>query len=543
MNLISKIGSYAIIGSMRSYYEHLTTALGSGTTIAVTPKPITRSSAIFPVLNLPGIRSRILLMGYWMLKRNISEILAVVTLRSEQGALVSRLSFSIKEPKTLRIELSDQLENAGISPESEFRGSLEVEFFSTTNLVFPYPAVVINYYGDTFSTVVHTAQRVFNDFEDMQRNSQTAVPESGFNIYADEEREPFLALINGPEKKEEGSLKLEFYNSMHEVMKLEIPLAPLNPYETKFVFPAQECDLKSFLQGKVGAGKAHFKLNWIFPRLLVGNIHHRFPALTVTHTYYDTSQVAADSDYWKESSPEWFPASLMVPCLLSNDHYTNVYFYPIYSPSEFVLEVEFYDEAGGLLGKKEEALRLITPEEDFHPLHLQAIAKELHVPTEKPLGVRINALIVTGKRLPARIKLGLDLGTKTVETPCNICTNLQPFNPALEAKPRTFRWGPVLTDQASPMLWIMNSSTHIHYTREAEVEIAFYREKDNSTVARKFTLAPHGFRVLYPNEDPELRLFFEGEIGWFTLVSTNPYTTTYYFAENQSGLIGGDHGF
>lgn len=530
---------------MRSYYEHLATALGTGGVVAqsVATKPITRSSAIFPVLNLPGIRSRILLMGYWMLKRNIQEILAVVNLRNEKGQLLGRQTFTIKEPKTLRIELSNQLEAAGISPESDFRGSLEVEFFSTTNLVFPFPAVVINYYGDSFSTVVHTTQRVYNDFDDMQRNSQTSVPESGFNIYADREREPFLALINGPEKKEEGTVKLEFYNSMHDVMRLELPLGPMEPYETRFIFPAQECNLESFLKGKVGAGKAHFKLNWIFPRLLVGNIHRQFPALTVTHTYYDTSKASSDSDYWKDSPPEWVPASLIVPCLLSDKHYTNVYFYPIYSPSEFILDVEIYNQEGVLQGKKKEALRLVTPEEDFHTIQLKKLAEELHISTDAPLAARINALTVEGKRLPARIKLGLDVGTYPLETPCNICTNLQPFNPALEAKPRTFRWGPVLTDQSSPMLWIMNSSTHVDYTRPAEVEISFYRERDNASITRKLTLPPHGFRVIYPNEDPELRLFFEGEIGWFTLVSTNPYTTTYYFAENTSGLIGGDHGF
>ena len=529
---------------MRSYYEHLTTAMGvAAPPNPAPPKPVTRSSAIFPVFNQNGIRSRILLMGYWMLKRNIPEILAVINLRNEQGQLVSRQSLTIKEPKTLRIELTDQLEAAGISPETEFRGSMEVEFFSTTNLVFPYPAVVINYYGDAFSTVVHTTQRVYNDFEDMQRNSQTAVPESGFNIYADEEREPFLALINGPEKNGEGSLKLEFYNSAHETMRLEIPLGSMSPYETRFIFPARECDLQGFLKGNVGAGKAHFKLNWIFPRLLVGNIHHKFPALTVTHTYYDTSKATSDSDYWRPNEPAWVPASLMIPCLLTNDHYTNVYFYPIYSPAEFFLDVEFYNEAGQLLGKKKEALRLITPEEDFHSIHLKDLAEELGVPTNRSLGVRINAVTPEEQRLPARIKLGLDVGTISTQTPCNICTNLQPFNPALETKPRTFRWGPVLTDQSSPMLWIMNSSPHVDYQRESGVEINFYREKDNETVTRKFTLAPHGFRVLYPNEDRELSSFFEGQIGWFTLVSTNPYTTTYYFAENKSGLVGGDHGF
>src|SRR5262249_4845138 len=155
----------------------------------VPPRPTVRSSAIFPVINDPGIHSRILFMGYWILKRNIHEILAVVNLRSLKGKLLGRQTFTISEPKTYRLELTEQLAQAGLPPDAPFSGSLEVEFFSTVNLVFPFPAVVINYYGEHFSTVVHTAQRIYNDFDDMNRNSQTQVPESGFNIYADEDRE------------------------------------------------------------------------------------------------------------------------------------------------------------------------------------------------------------------------------------------------------------------------------------------------------------------------------------------------------------------
>ena len=526
---------------MRSYYEHLETAMGPMG--AVPSHPITRSSAIFPALNRTGISTRILFMGYWLLKRNIHEVLAVVNLRSEKGALLGRQTFTINEAKTYRVELKDALTHAGFSSEILFTGTLEIEFFSTVNLVFPFPAVVINYYGPQFSTVVHTAQRIYNDFEDLKKNSQTKVPESGFNIYADTDREPFIGLINGPLKVENALLEMQFFNSNKETLTSSLKLGNLEPYELKMIFPAKEVDLLQFLNGKVGAGKVRFDVNWIFPRLLVGNFQYSLPALTVTHTYYDTTSAASDSDYWKPAEPGWFPATLMLPGAITKDYFTNVYFYPIYSPTAFHLDVELYSSQGKLLGRKERVLLIKSPTDEFYKIEIKKLAEEMQLESEIDVGVRIIARPEEEGRLPARIKLGLDVGTTGDQMPCNICTNLQPFNPALEGKPSTFRWAPVLADQTAPKLWIMNSAPHIDYTRSAEVTMTFHRERDASKIVRTFTLLPHGFRVLYPNEDPELKAFFENQIGWFTLVSTNPYTSTYYFAENTSGLVGGDHGF
>lgn len=527
---------------MRSYYEHLETAMGAASA-QVPPHPILRSSAIFPVFQREGIHSRILFMGYWILKRNIKEILAVINLRSDKGKLIGRRSFTITEAKTYTIELANELLNAGIPEDIEFIGSLEIEFYSTVNLVFPYPATVINYYGPKFSTVVHTAQRVFNDVEDMLRNTQTEVPESGFNIYADKHREPFISLINGPQAVENEFLTLEIFNTHGQSLTHQIQLGHLAPYETRIVNPATEIDLEKFLDGKVGAVKAYFHLNWIFPRLVVGNIQKDLPALTITHSYYDCTKATAVSDYWRPEEDPWYPASLMVPLLARNQRFTNIYFYPIYSPSKFVIDVEIYDAAGTLLGTHKNRLSIISPENTFHKIDLKALCAEMNISTDYPLGARIIARTTTGSHFPARVKLGLDIGGNAQQMPCNICTNLQPFNPPLDKKPSTFRWGPVLSDQPGAMVWVMNSGPAKKYDREAEILMTYFRSQDNTTVERIFKLAPNGFRAIFPNEDPELRSFLEGTIGWYTLTSSNPYTTTYYFDENPSGIIGGDHGF
>lgn len=526
---------------MRSYYEHLETAQGKIQVIP--PKPTVRSSAIFPVMNLPGITTRILFMGYWILKRNINAILAVVNLRSEKGDLIGRETFTITEPKTYRIELQDQLKKAGFLADTLFYGSLEIEFFSTVNLVFPYPAVVVNYYGPRFCTVVHTAQRIYNDFEDLNKNSQTIVPESGFNIYADQKREPFIGLINGAESVENCEIKFEFFNIEGKNLQGTLSLGTLSAYETRFIYPAREFPLQDFLGNEAGTGKIYFQVNWIFPRLLVGNVEKQLPALSVTHSYYDTTGAGKKSDYWKPAEPGWHAAALMVPCAMKENHYTNIYFYPIYSPSQFAIDLELYSRDGKCVGKKEKALIVEAPFKNLYKIDLKQIASNLSIDLNKNYGARLIAKTLGESLLPARIKIGLDIGKDNGEFPCNICTNLQPFNPELENKPTSFRWGPVLSDQEHSSVWLMNSSPKIEYNREAEIEVTFYREKDAQAFSKKMILPCNGFIILNPAEDKELNAFFENRIGWFTAVSTNPYTSTFYFAENSSGIVGGDHGF
>jgi len=483
-------------------------------------------------------------MGYWILKRNIKEIAAVINLRSADGKLISRSNLLIQEAKTYRVELDDQLANAGLSLDTPFIGSLEIEFYSTVNLFFPYPATVVNYYGDHFSSVVHTAQRTYNDFEDMRNNSTTKVPESGFNIYADENQEPFFGMVNGGEELPQTQLKMIFYNESKEILEHELDLGVAKPYQTRIVYPAREVpELREFLKNKVGAAKIQFDLKWVFPSLLVGNIHHTLPAITITHTYYDCSAATSESDYWRQSEPQWYPASLMVPVTISGEHFTNIYFYPIYSPSEFPIDMELYNAQGKLLGSKQNLLLIKSPGGEYYQLPVKDIAKELNIPLETTLAARIIAREKNGKRIPSRIKMGLDMGYKLEHMPCNICTNLQPFNPPLDTKPKSFKWSPILADQPGSTFWVMNSAPNIEYQKIDTVQLTFFREKDAAMIERNVIVQAHGFVVIDVNHDEELMEFFGGEVGWVTVVTTNPYTTTWYFTKNESGVVGGDHGF
>lgn len=522
---------------MRTYYAHLETLTPEVNKLSAHPN--FRSSAIFPIMKEPGLNVRLLFMGYWLLKRKIDHLASVITLRSREGTPIARKTLTIADAKAYRIELSDLLPEDVV-----FEGSLEIEFYSTENLVFPYPAVVINYYGDNFSSVVHTAQRIYNDYEDLQKNSQTSVPESGFNIYVNDSYEPFLGLINGASGVEDARMELEFFNHKNQTFTFTKELGTLKPYETTFIHPAREFDLRSFLDGQVGSCKAHFDVNWIFPRLLVGNQNRNSPMLSITHTYYDCSTADSKGDYWYPPESEWHPASLMFPLFLADDRYTNLYFYPIYSPSVLAIDVEFYSEQGALLATRKEILRLKSPMKEYAVLHLTQLAKELRCDAPKGrLAVKVIARPLEESLLPTRIKVGFDVGHENQGLPCNICMNLQLFSPALAAKPSSFKWLPLLADQPTPLIWLMNSSPHKDYEKQSTVELSIFREKDTAFLKRSLVIPANGFIALNANDDKEIAEFLEGSIGWATAVTDNSYLTTYYFADHPSGNVGGDHGF
>ena len=274
----------------------------------------------------------------------------------------------------------------------------------------------------------------------------------------------------------------------------------------------------------------------------MGNLHHKIPALTITHTYYDCTDATNDSDYWRPEETGWHAAALMLPAEASCTHFTNIYFYPIYSPSSFAIDLEIYSAQGKRSGIHKNAAIIAASAPQVHCIALNSIYSALHI-APKDYAVRLIVRPLDHGKIPSRIKIGFDVGCGNVNTPCNICTNLQPFNPSLEKKPTSFRWSPVLADQPKATIWIMNSSPAVEYTRSADISITFFRESDSTILLRKLTLLPHGFSIIRIEEDQELYEFFQGKIGWMTAISTNPYTTTYYFAENASGVVGGDHGF
>lgn len=522
---------------MRSYWDHLKSQ-ESQKQGGDLQHPHFRASALFPVLKTGECTTRIIFLGYWILKRSILSIGAVITLRDQDGEILHRRSEEIAKPKCYRFELDDLLKAAGKELDTDFIGSVEIEFFSGKPLIFPYPAVTVNYYGSTFSSIVHTAERVYNDFEDLKRNETSIVRESGIDLISQEGMEPYFAMVCGPIPVDD-TLKLNAMNAAGETLPYQTPLK-LKPYETRYFYPARLMPLKDFLQGKPGTLKIKASIPWVFPRLIAGNMEKAPFAKTLTHTYYDSSHSSTAKDFWLPEEKDWHPAALMLPLLVGKEWMNSISFYPIYSPSPFEVEAELYNRRGELLSPRKILFRH-RDEGSFSRIDLSLLTDPVAQESPSLLSLRLIARQTTDKPIPARVKVALNIGAKG-KLPCNICTNLQPYFPLWETKKRSFRWAPILFDQKGAKTIIMHSSPLKDFKDHAALTMTFYREGDEETFKKTIELAPHSFYTI-DDSDEDLRTFFKGTIGWVTIESPNPYLTTYSFVFHPAGTVGGDHGY
>ena len=156
---------------MKSYYQHLKSTQEFGETQNFLKKPVLRSSAMFPVIQNESFTSSIRFLGYWLLKRNILEVTLITTLRDADGKILFRKTEIINDAKAFSINLRDLLQEIN-NDTNNFLGSIEAEFHTTRDMVFPYPALVLEYHNDSFNTCVHTLGRVYNDLEDIKENDE-----------------------------------------------------------------------------------------------------------------------------------------------------------------------------------------------------------------------------------------------------------------------------------------------------------------------------------------------------------------------------------
>lgn len=522
---------------MKSYYSHLSSRLEFGEKLEISRKPILRSSAIFPVFKNKSTSSRILFMGYWLIKRNIPEVHILITLRLENGNILYRQSKIISSVQAFSIEL-DFLLNEISYIDDNFVGSIEIEFQTTRDMVFPYPALVLEYFGKNFNTCVHTTQRIYNDFDDLNDNEQFSVPESGFDIYCDGQLEPFLAFVNGPLLNNSGKLVYEITNHKSEKFSGEFKIGKILPYETKFIkFSNYIVNLDKILDNTSGTISIKHNFEGFYPRFLVGNFQSNFPSVSFTHSYYDCTDCDDESDYWNRIDSNLYDSSVYVPLFLKDDFYTNLIIYPNFSKSEFDISLLFYNNFGKQISKIENFLHINSIDSKLIKLNFNEIIKN------NDMGFPSTVHVITNfsNKIPSRIKFGLDVGIINSESklPCNICFNAHVGNPAIITKPGSFHWAPILKNK--PLISIGNFSTQKNYEQNASLEIKFFREHDSEYICREENLEPNA--ELRFSIDEEIKNFLGKEHGWITVKSNNPFVQGFYFDFHSTGSVAGDHFF
>ncbi len=530
---------------MRSYQSHLQATQSAGEALVANRKPVLRSSAIFPVLHTNTYSSKVIFMGYWLLKRNIREVGLLYTLRNAAGTLLSRKYVLIDSAKAWSVQMSeftDLLEEAG-EPE-EFTGSLELEIFSTQDLVFPYPAFVLVYFNENASSVVHTVGRIYNDIEDLQQNNEYQVSESGFDIYGRDGLAPFLSFTNGPLPAEAPNVTYEIVDAQHRATSGTFGLPPLKPYETVFLYLKEYLDLKALLGDEPGMIRFGHNFSGFFPRFLVGNLDQNAQSVSITHSYYDSSGVADSRAYWPRQDNRFLDSSTSIPLYLTDGFFTRLVVYPIFSPSDFTLSFRYFDADGQFLGEAMDAYQFRLADSQYVQIDLGKLAKQAGVPTEVAKTAQLIANWTDAMHIPTRLKFGLNVGQlgRPSALPSNVCFAPQVGNPKILDKPSTFKWAPFVNVGNSEVV-LTNSAPLREYDRPVNVALSFYREADEMVLERTGVVPPNGLYTIKLADDHELRAFFGDVSGWMTARADNPFLNGYYFDFHPNGAVAADHLF
>ena len=155
-------------------------------------------------------------------------------------------------------------------------------------------------------------------------------------------------------------------------------------------------------------------------------------------------------------------SSIFVPYFGEGDEYTDLVFYPIYSPSEFVVGLAFHDQSGNRIAAVDEWLRFDgTPDRLLNASLGCAVAD--HLPPADAARVRGISIVknwTDRTRIPTRLKFGLNVGLRTAPWTSDHSASTRARNAAVLASP-VLQWSPILI--AATVVVVTNFLTRREY--------------------------------------------------------------------------------
>lgn len=525
---------------MKSYQAHLTSTTNQKP-LFFNKNEILRSSAIFPFIINKVMDTNILFMGYWLLKRNIKNIKLKVKIRKENGILSKQFEKKISKVKAFKISVKKILGKKNLN--NSLRGSIEIEFLSDTNMVYPYPAVVVNFEGKNSSSVVHTCGRIYNNKKDFEQNNQFKVPETGIDIIPSKNFVPFFSFVNGKNKIFKDKISITIINYLGEKLQKVINLKNINPYQTKFVFFLNKNE-KEFLKNEKGTVKIKHNFKSFFPRFLSGNLETNENNSSLTHTYYDTSSQKDKYTFWKNPNKKiFYDSTVSFPLFKNKQSYTQLVVYPNFPKCKIKFDIEIYNKLGEQIKSAKSIVK--TNRIINRPLYLdiKRILKKRNIKLNYGKDYLVKLIVDGGGKVPTRLKFGLNLGLKKkYDIPSNICFNAHVPNKKILSKPGTFKWGPLLNKFES-IIAITNTSNLKNKNNKARINLCFWNEFNDKKIQKKIIINNNGTYWFYLKKNQKIKKFLRRKTGWVTIQSNNPFVNGWYIEKSKYGFVGADHLF
>ena len=282
-----------------------------------------RSSLLAPKLD--GSDVEISFANHFLLKRGLSDIACRLTAIAPDGSRIESRTYSVREPRVYAFSLADLT--------ADSVANYMVEFFTAENLIFPFPAVVVNHRNEHFLNSVHSYNRVLNDvFEDDEVNV-TSVPETSIDVRVNSETDTFGVFTAGPTRVME---------PIHVTLRwpdgtLQAEVAPPQSRLGNSVISINDLfGERARRDGAILSFKQPVQAMF-YGRMLGGVRSLTDGAFAANHSFYDCSDVA---EYW----PDARPSSRVYP--LFDGFNARIRLYPIFSPCRLNASIELRDENG-----------------------------------------------------------------------------------------------------------------------------------------------------------------------------------------------------
>jgi hypothetical protein len=278
-----------------------------------------RSSLLAP--KLKNATTVISFLNHFLIKRNYKKVACKITAIDTEGVYISSILLNIEKPIVYSFNLEELF---GIDLEvSEYM----IEFFSENNLFIPFPAVIVNHEGEGFFNVVHSFNRVLNDCFENDSINANHVSESSIDVLVNSDYDTFFNFVSGPSSlsgKIEVSLKTENDTLKKEIFIDQKKLTNKN-YFISEIFNTQDINNDAVLT------ISQPRQEMFFGRLLSGIMEKKTKAFSANHSYYDSSNT---KEYFDNCiSQRMYP--------FFKDYYNGVTFYPIMSPSNINIHIEY----------------------------------------------------------------------------------------------------------------------------------------------------------------------------------------------------------
>lgn len=429
--------------------------------------------------------------------------------------IVSRL-LPIDEPRVYTIQLQREF--------CPTASSFMVEFFSSSNLFIPFPAVMINHRcADSYSTV-HSFNRVLNDvFEDDDINA-VQVQESGIDVALAENISTFFVIAAGNHELC-GNVTLQFINpdlSLRHTIDIKIPRLSQQFFVLDDIVPDWPKSRGTVLIEQPNQPQ-------FYGRMFVGQLA-KSGAFVGNHSYYDSSHV--DGEYWDDASDSkrTYP---LIPGIES-----VVRAYPTQSPSSISFKIRFNAFDGSELGSTAQYV-LVSPGRDFLDLNVRQL---LHNCVSKSTDATSFSVIArpTVGNTPTRLNHQLVYSTSRMESSINI--SLLNFNVIHSTgKPRT-SWGQLIYSSSYETWLALTNDGRDEITSTVAVRI--FSEKGLIATIHLTVPQNSSRHVNLADYLPIKGQDSDDEFVWFEFESTNHFISAFSVSRHHiSGNCTGEHSF